>query len=97
MARATSTTIVIITLSVGLIVATTATGAQQHLVFASSSQITAGSIVKGDIKSANMTTGSIQKQSITNAQPKAANITGATIMKADITMTKQPAKLKSAV
>jgi len=43
-----------------------------------------------------MTTGSIQKQSITNAQLKAANITGANIMKADITMTKQPAKLKSA-
>jgi hypothetical protein len=76
MARAIYTTIVIVVLSVGLVVATTATGGQ-HLVFASSSQITAGSIVKGDIKSANMTTGSIQKQSITNAQLKAANITGA--------------------
>ena len=41
MARGIYTTVVIIALSVGLIVATTATGAQQHLVFASSSQITA--------------------------------------------------------
>jgi len=73
------------------------TSQELGLIPQSTSQIMAGSIVKGDIKSANMTTGSIQKQSITNAQPKAANITGATIMKADITMTKQPAKLKSAV
>ena len=43
MAGAIYTTIVIIGLSVGLIVATTATRAQQHLVFASSGQITAGS------------------------------------------------------
>jgi hypothetical protein len=64
-------------LSAGLVLASASTCAQRHLALASLGQIIAGSIIKGDIKRANLTSGS-KDQTITNAQLKAVNITWAT-------------------
>ena len=53
MSRTVYTGIVITVLSAGLLLASTSTAAQQHFALAATGQMTAGSIVKGDINSAN--------------------------------------------